>query len=46
MPTYKYNFYREGKLVYTCYTKRKADDYAYELDGRGVDYNMKRIKLF
>ena len=46
MPTYKFNFYRDGKLVHTCYTTRKANAYASELDSRGVDYAMKKIKLF
>lgn len=41
MPTRSFNFYRDGQLVYTCYTKTKSDLYESDLIKRGVEYELK-----
>lgn len=46
MPTKKYNFYRDGQLVYTCYTKRKSDEYESDLIKRQIEYELKVELLY
>ena len=46
MPNKEYRFYRDGKLVYTCYTLREKRDYESDLIQRGVEYELKIEDIF
>lgn len=46
MPTKKYSFYRNGELVYICYTKKRSNEYESDLIKRNVEYELKVENLY
>ena len=40
MPTKKYSFYIDGKLVYICYTKMMSDNHEAYLSEKGMQYEL------